>query len=82
MNFIHNQKKGTSGPLIWSEFRHICSYKWLFVLSRHAVKKKAAALLAASKESGIDVSAEDAQQNYRIKIGNKSSERVEHLKYF
>ena len=54
----------------------------LFVFCRHAVNKNAEALLAASKEIGIDVNAEDAQQNYRIKIGNKSSEKLEQLKYF
>ena len=46
------------------------------------MKKNAQALQAASKETGIDVNAEDAQQNYRIKISNKSPERVEQLKYF
>jgi hypothetical protein len=76
------RKKGTSGPLTWSEFRHICSYKWLFVFCRHAVKKNSEALLAANKENGIGVNAEDAQQNYRIKIGNKSFERVEKLNIF
>jgi len=76
------RKKFTSGLLIWSEFRHICSYNWLFVFCRHAVKKNAEALLAASKDTGIDVNAEDAQQNYRLKIGNKSFERLEQLKYF
>jgi len=61
----------------------VCTHpKWFFVFCRHAVKKNAEALLATSKESGIDVNGEDAQHNYRIKTGNKSSERVEQLKYF
>jgi hypothetical protein len=45
------------------------------VFCRHAVKKNAEALLATSKETDIDVNVEDAQHNYRIKIGNKPSEK-------
>jgi hypothetical protein len=54
----------------------------LFVFCRHVVKKNSEALLAANKGIGIGVNAEDAQQNYRIKIGNKSFERVENLNIF
>jgi hypothetical protein len=64
------RKKGTCGPLIWSGFRHICSYKCLVVFCRHVVKKNTHVLLTASKEIGRDVNAEDAQQNYRIYVGN------------
>lgn len=37
------------------------TYTWLFVFCRHAAKKNAEALLAASKEVGVEVNAEDAQ---------------------
>jgi hypothetical protein len=56
-------------------------------------KKNTEALLVASKETGLEVNAEktkymvmsreqNAGQNYKINIGNKSFKRVEYFKYF
>jgi hypothetical protein len=42
----------------------------VFVFCRHAVRKNADVLLTASEEIGRDVNAEDAQQNYRVNVGN------------
>jgi hypothetical protein len=60
--------------------------------SIHAIKKNTEASVVASKEIGLEVNAEktkymvmsrnqNAGQNHKIKIDNKSFERVEQFKY-
>jgi hypothetical protein len=57
----------------------------------HTMEKNIKVLLIASKETGLEVNAEKTMslsheqnggQNHNIKIGNKSSERVEQFKYW
>jgi hypothetical protein len=58
----------------------------------HIIKKNAGALVAASKETGLEVHADktkyivtsrdqNARRSYKIKIDNSSFECVEHLNY-
>jgi hypothetical protein len=60
--------------------------------SIHAIKKNTKTLVVASKEVGLEISAEKAkymvmsrgqtaEQNHNIKIDNKSFERVEQFRY-
>jgi hypothetical protein len=60
--------------------------------SVHVIKKNTEALVAASKETGVEVNAEKTKymvmsrnqnggQNHYIKVDNKSFKRVEHFKY-
>jgi hypothetical protein len=77
---------GTHQLLVYADVVNV------LVGSIHTIKKNAEALVVASKEIGIEESAEKnkyivisqdqlAGQNHNINIGNKSLERVEKFKY-
>jgi hypothetical protein len=77
---------GTQQLLVFADYVNI------FGGSVHAIKKNTEALVVASKEIGLEVNAEktkymvmsraqNAGENRKIKIDNKSFERVEQFKY-
>jgi hypothetical protein len=80
----------------WHDIKHVCNTWTLQACSRrtgvHTVKENAEALVVATKEIGLEVSADktkymvmsrdrNAGQDDRVKVDNSSIERVEEFKY-